>query len=217
MHHAEHPPELACAQLQLIDVASLNEAHAGLSVDGADDEHGPFVVIVCSIAAQCGNREIRAGEKAQELCFPSKICALTGVAVRFHHDRFAVERLIHSTGSSIETAGIRFYQRLICSKGHVAATLRMMAHWDLQPLERDLPGLKTPLTLVVGGNDRTVSPTESERVRALLPGARVVSLQGLGHLAHEERPRKVMALITRLAYTPSGAVADLERLGAASA
>jgi len=46
--------------------------------------------------------------------------------------------------------------------------------------------LSTPLLLIVGANDRTVPPAQSEQVRAHVPGARLVSLPGFGHLAHEE-------------------------------
>lgn len=114
-------------------------------------------------------------------------------------ERAAVERLIRSTGSALDPAGTDYYARLVRSPGHVAATLAMMAHWDLRPLARDLPRLAVPLTLVVGGSDRTVPPAEARRVRALLPAARMVTLPGLGHLAHEEKPEAVAALIVGVA------------------
>jgi magnesium chelatase accessory protein len=38
-----------------------------------------------------------------------------------------------------------------------------------------------------------VPPAEAERVQRLVPGAQVVKLEGLGHLAHEERPDLVAA------------------------
>jgi magnesium chelatase accessory protein len=114
-------------------------------------------------------------------------------------DRAAVERLIRSTGSALDPAGTDYYARLVRSAGHVGATLEMMANWDLEPLERDLPRLEVPLTLVVGGNDRTVRPSEARRVKALVASADIVTLPGLGHLAHEERPEKVAELIVKLA------------------
>jgi magnesium chelatase accessory protein len=111
----------------------------------------------------------------------------------------AVERLVASTGSTLEPAGVELYRRLIGCPGHVAATLSMMANWNLQALEQELPGLEVPLFLVVAGNDRTVPPSEALRVRALLPSARLISLPGLGHLAHEERPREVADRVLRIA------------------
>jgi magnesium chelatase accessory protein len=110
-------------------------------------------------------------------------------------DETAVRRLIASTGSTLDAGGIAQYGRLLRSPQHVGGALAMMAHWDLQPLRRDLPRLKPPLLLVVGGNDRTVPPAEARRVRALLPSAEPVELPALGHLAHEERPDLVARLL----------------------
>ena len=88
-----------------------------------------------------------------------------------------------------------FYRRLFANPGHVGATLGMMANWNLEPLERDLGRLAPALTLIVGANDRTISPADAGRVRALVPGATIVTLPGLGHLAHEEQPGRVADLI----------------------
>jgi magnesium chelatase accessory protein len=106
-------------------------------------------------------------------------------------DRATVERLLRDTGSRISPEGVELYARLFQRPGHLAATLGMMAAWDLPSLARDLPHLATPLTLIVGKQDRTIRPTEARRVQAMLPAAEVVALPGLGHLAHEEAPRLV--------------------------
>jgi len=110
-------------------------------------------------------------------------------------DRKRVHRLIQGTGSEIAQVGIERYAKLFSCPRHVAATLGMMANWDLHGLSRDLPNLKTPLLLVVGENDRAVLPAEAERVHALVPGARLERLPGLGHLAHEENAAWVEAAI----------------------
>lgn len=109
-----------------------------------------------------------------------------------------VRRLLQATGSTIDAVGIHLYARLISCEAHVAAALAMMANWDLTQLERDLPKLTTPLTLVVGGNDRTISPEEQLRVCDLVGATRAVYLRGLGHLAHEERPAEVASIILGL-------------------
>ncbi len=111
----------------------------------------------------------------------------------------AVERLIRDTGSTLDAEGVRLYRVLVRNPGHVAATLTMMARWDLDALARDLPRLDVPLTLVVGARDRTVPPADAQRVRALLPDAEIVRLDGLGHLAHEERPGEVVEIVARAA------------------
>ncbi|KPF50091.1 hypothetical protein IP87_12025 [beta proteobacterium AAP121] len=108
-------------------------------------------------------------------------------------------RLLGSTGSQLDADGMALYRRLIESPAHVAGALAMMAQWDLPALARDLPGLRTPLHLVVGEADGTIPPADAPRVQALLPTAQVHRLPGLGHLAHEEAPARVAALLLRLA------------------
>lgn len=119
-------------------------------------------------------------------------------------DRATVERVLRGTGSSVPEEIVTFYTRLLRKPGHVAAALGMMAAWDLGSLMRDLPRLAVPLLLVVGADDRTVPPADAERVRALVPDARIVVLPDLGHLAHEERPDLVAAVIEEAVLAPAG-------------
>ena len=117
-------------------------------------------------------------------------------------DRATVERLLAGTGSAVPAETVTFYTRLLRRPAHVAAALSMRAAWDLAGLARDLPRLAVPLVLVVGTGDRTVPPADAERVRALVPSARIVRLADLGHLAHEERPDLAAALIEEVALAP---------------
>jgi magnesium chelatase accessory protein len=113
----------------------------------------------------------------------------------FAGSRPTVERMMRSTGSSIDAEGMRLYVRLAGSHGHVHGALALMANWDLRALTRELPRLPTRLVLVTGSQDGMVPPAEAYRVRALVPTAQLVSLPGLGHLAHEERPGEIAALL----------------------
>ncbi len=112
-------------------------------------------------------------------------------------------RLLGSTGSQLDGEGMALYRRLIESPAHVAGALAMMAQWDLPALARDLPGLRTPLHLLVGEADGTIPPGDAHRVQALLPTARLHPLPALGHLAHEEAPARVAALLLGLAGLPA--------------
>jgi magnesium chelatase accessory protein len=105
--------------------------------------------------------------------------------------------MLRSTGSRIDAEGTRLYARLAGNAGHVHGALALMANWDLRPLARDLPHLPARLVLVTGSRDGMVPPSEAYRVRALVPNAELVSLPGLGHLAHEERPDDIAALLQR--------------------
>lgn len=120
-------------------------------------------------------------------------------------DRAAVERLVTGTGSTLDAAGIELYGRLVRNATHVAGVLEMMSQWDLAPLERDLPRLRASALLVVASNDRTVPPAEGQRIAALIRDARLLTLPGLGHLAHEESPGRVAEAILEMAQRHTAA------------
>ena len=109
-----------------------------------------------------------------------------------------LRRLVDSTGSRIDDEGTALYGKLVADPAHVAGALAMMANWDLQALARQLPRLRTPLHLIAADGDRTVPPWQAQRVAALLPGARLTLLRGLGHLAHEEQPLAVVEVVLPL-------------------
>jgi magnesium chelatase accessory protein len=117
----------------------------------------------------------------------------------------AVERLIQNTGSTIDAQGIANYRKLVRSPAHVAAALRMMANWRLEPLLHDLPRLMTRLLLVVAEGDRSISPDVARQVREVYPYAIIERLPGLGHLAHEEQPQRIADLMMRYVSQPNDA------------
>lgn len=150
------------------------------------------------------------------LLFPpvARLMAATPLASRLFawraSDRAAVERLIDGTGSALDVRGVELYSRLVRDARHAAGALAMMAQWDLRPLLRDLPSLRTPLVLLAGANDRAVPPEQARRVHALLPRALAsepILLPNVGHLAHEEQPAE-------LARTVMRAVAQRQRVPA---
>ncbi len=116
-------------------------------------------------------------------------------------DRKVVERLMNSTGSTLDGRGMDLYARLMRRPGHASAALAMMANWDLRPVQQDLPRLAPKFLLIVGGNDRTIRPDDARRVAALVPGATIEIMDGLGHLAHEERPAEVAEIMRGFAST----------------
>ena len=113
-------------------------------------------------------------------------------------DADMVRRLIRDTGSHIGGVELAMYRRLARRPGHVAAAIAMMAHWELEALVRELPRIAPPPVLMVGARDRAVPPSTARHVRQLVPAATIVTLPGLGHLAHEEQPEAVAARILDL-------------------
>lgn len=120
----------------------------------------------------------------------------------------AARRLLDGTGSRIDAIGERCYAHLVSQREHAAGALRLMASWDLAPLEAELTALAPPLWLLAAQGDRTLPPSHAHRVQARLPAARVVEIPTLGHLAHEEDPEGLAAIILRAwaeAATPQAA------------
>ncbi len=112
----------------------------------------------------------------------------------------AVERLIANTGSTIDQEGVSLYRKLVRNPVHVAAALRMMANWKLEPLLHDLSRLAPTLVLMTAANDRSISPAVAQQVREILPNAMIERLPALGHLAHEEQPQLIAHLIEKYAH-----------------
>jgi magnesium chelatase accessory protein len=133
----------------------------------------------------------------------AKLLFTTSLAPRLFawraRDPRVVRRLLDQSGSTLDDEGIALYARLARTSGHVAAALGMMANWDLDSLKRDLPRLKTRLVLCAAGRDRMIPSSSALQVRRLAPDAAVVPLPELGHLAHEERPDEIAALVIGLA------------------
>jgi magnesium chelatase accessory protein len=111
----------------------------------------------------------------------------------------AVERLLANTGSTIDAQGTALYRKLTRNPAHVAAALRMMANWKLEPLLHDLPRLATSLLLITAAMDRSISPDVARQVREILPHAIIERVPGLGHLAHEESPQLIAQLVMKYA------------------
>ncbi|MER0238646.1 alpha/beta fold hydrolase BchO [Fulvimarina sp. MAC8] len=107
----------------------------------------------------------------------------------------AVSGLLDGTGSALTPEGKALYARLFQDRHHVAGTLSMMSHWDLDRFAARLGRLETPLLLLAGDKDKAIPTSVSERVATRVANGEVRILPGLGHLAHEEAPDRIAAII----------------------
>jgi len=109
-----------------------------------------------------------------------------------------IKALIDSTGSILDEEGLALYGQLVGDRDHVNGTLIMMAQWRLNPLLARLPDHSGPVHFIVGDKDKTVAPQVSKDAARMIAGAQVHHLPALGHLAHEEKPAEVAALIQQI-------------------
>lgn len=105
-----------------------------------------------------------------------------------------VDRLLASTGSTLDAEGRAQYLRLVQDPDHVAGALGMMAQWRLDALLVRLPEIRTRTLLIAGRGDRTVPPQVSRAAARRLPAAELRELPG-GHLVHEEAEDGLSAAI----------------------
>lgn len=103
-------------------------------------------------------------------------------------ERENVVRLLESTGSHLDTAGIDLYAQLLQRPEHVLGALRMMSQWDLTSFDSQLRLMTQPLALLVARNDKAVPLQQALHVMEYAKNSTLFPIPDLGHLAHEERP-----------------------------
>lgn len=107
------------------------------------------------------------------------------------------------TGSRSSREQVAHYERLFRDPGHTGGALALMAHWDLDTIERSIAQIRCPVLLLHGERDKTVPPATSHTVARQLAQhgveARHEGLPGLGHLAHEEAPERHAELLADFA------------------
>ena len=139
------------------------------------------------------------GPAAQLFPMAARMLVLNPIAIRVlstsARDPKRVRRMLEGTGSRVDPDMLALYTVLFGASGHAAAVLTMMAQWDLDPLVERLDAIETPLTLIVGENDLAVPTRVSKDVARRVPNGRYIALPNLGHLAHEEDPAQIAALI----------------------
>lgn len=116
---------------------------------------------------------------------------LTAVAFSKLSSASGARRLIDGTGSEIDEAGHAQYRALIGDRAHVDGALQMMSQWSLDRLRDDLSKIVVPVRFICGAKDGTVPPRVAEDAATRIPGACVDIWDGLGHLAHEEAPKRL--------------------------
>ncbi len=115
--------------------------------------------------------------------------------------------LKRATNSQIDAAGLACYAKLLGNSRHCQGALTMMASWDLSAFAQRLPSFTQPVHLIHGMEDNAVPLSSAQNAAKLLPDCTLELLDGLGHLAHEERPEdaaaRIAAFVREIALAPA--------------
>lgn len=79
-----------------------------------------------------------------------------------------------------------------------AGNRQALAHRLEQPLSgavETIGQLKLPTLILWGANDRLIPPDNGQRFASDIQGSKLVILEGLGHVPHEEDPQKTAAIL----------------------
>jgi len=137
------------------------------------------------------------------LVFPpiAKLSASVSVfANLFSHrmsDPAAVNKLLANTGSTISEASSIEYHALCKDKSHVNGALQMMANWRLENLFPRLGGILAPVQLIAAAADTMIPARDAHRLNAVFKHSDLTIVPCLGHLAHEEQPETIAAIILK--------------------
>jgi len=168
---------------------------AGVAIALRMAELGAKPNVIIGINAALGNFKGVAG-----WLFPAmaKVLAITPFSASLFAattTRGSVRNLLLGTGSQIGSEGEDYYYRLAKDKGHVDATLSMMAQWSLDDLLARLDRINLPVHLITGVNDKAVPPSTSEVAVRKLGNGQLYALDQFGHLAHEENAPEIAKVI----------------------
>lgn len=105
------------------------------------------------------------------------------------------DMLLAGTGSRLDAPSRELYRRIVRNPDHMEAALQTVVRWDLAPLRAGLGELPAKVLMLSGREDPAIPPARAEAVRAMMQGATLRLMPGLGSLAHEEQPVTVAVLI----------------------
>ena len=130
------------------------------------------------------------------LLFPpaAKLLAVTSLVPQWFARQASspgmLDKLLQSTGSTLDERGKHLYAQLVASPAHAQGALKMMAAWDLSRGADKLQQLHCPVRMLVGDKDSTVPPSQARQALGLLSDAELDIRSGYGHLVHEETPEE---------------------------
>lgn len=119
-----------------------------------------------------------------------------GQLTRWITPRFAVAlsvRDVYGDPSRVTDEGIDRYYELLLREGNREATRQRLSNRRDDGLGAHYGEIHAPTLVLWGSRDRWIAPDKGERLAREIPGAKLVILDGLGHVPMEEDPARSVA------------------------
>ena len=117
-----------------------------------------------------------------------------GAALQAEPLRRRVSAELALDGDYLKTAGAALMRP---ATWRVFAFEQRMLIRELPALERRLPAISSPTTVVTGTADRIVTPSSARRLAAQIRGGELVQLPGATHLLPQQHPAELAEIIVR--------------------
>lgn len=104
---------------------------------------------------------------------------------------------MYGDGCRVTEETLAGYARPLRTKGTIPHCLALLKDWNrnVDELEEVMRGIDVPTLLVWGTKDRLVFPSSAQHVIETMPNARLVTIEGAGHLPYEEHPEQFNAAV----------------------
>jgi pimeloyl-ACP methyl ester carboxylesterase len=110
-------------------------------------------------------------------------------------------REIYGDPAKVDTALVDRYFELTLREGNRAALLQRLRQLQPGTYAERLPGLRQPTLILWGGQDRLIPPRHGEVFARAIPGSRLVSFPGLGHVPQEEDPQATVQVLAEFLHS----------------
>lgn len=101
---------------------------------------------------------------------------------------------VYGDPSRVTASLVDRYYELALREGNRVALMRRMDQMAPGPVQR-LGEIRVPTLILWGGRDRLIPPRWGQAFHAAIPGSRLVTFPGLGHVPQEEDPAATLAAL----------------------
>lgn len=109
--------------------------------------------------------------------------------------RRGLEKSFHDR-TKVTGERIKYYHAPLKTSGGQLAAMRARTQFDLHPVEDELGNIKAPTLIIWGAEDEIIPLAAGRRMREKIPGSRLVTFDGCGHLPQEEMPERTFTEMT---------------------